>query len=1127
MNVNIPFTDNYSISGTWNFFEKEKETPQGIWPLQKNGVWHTGIHLKNSKNDLIRAIIPGEVVAYRIADKYSDNPLYEKDKTNTSDYCYENPKYSTTTVLMKHYFGEKAIPFYMLYTNLADAETINKEEFNYYKNEGSGTPYKLYQPLFFKKWIINPGAIKKENKQVIPYYSDKEFKSEKGYLFRDGCYLVCETYNGNTLYRDDTEFYLKKNISGFTKQQCPNKDKTNLYTNSEFILATQTHTDSSTYSKVINVYYNNTGNKKKKFYFKLNEIKSSKHTNVSSNNLKQIVTINFNHTSDYHFNYEKNLVIITNAKLKKKEYKFSDSEISEKLKASFSRTEYIQKAQNIKNTDKKIEYTSAELYNNYLFAGDEFKLESTNATELTISSKTYYLYFITKTKASTSGYIDWNEDVNKIISTRAVYSLETKKITNCSSKQLVTLHDSFIKQDTGITLYNYSQVLNSEVMRIIKTNKQTFALLKIKCGNDTLNNYTKLCLCGSANDRYFYAYLEVENNLNFTDIVTSTYRNSAFNKVVINQDSSENDEYFGPIGIYDGNNNLDLHIETFFTSLDDFSFIKKKNDEIQMVELSEKSKSLLYKPDRKDEILLKDTKFWIQNNAIYVIKYYCDLKTQYEKLKYILYKKIPIDLNPDKYNYTIESNTQIVIFNDNYKDLNIKKGKIYYLDGKYENCILDKYKQKNSDYYIYSFSKLSTASILNPFELPENTILYKSKNQKIVQVNKNEKIPRPSQFLAISNSDFVKINSKNYLLFSLNDKSYYLPEDALDSFECNSEYEQTLEEEKDGSKKIENNEETKRYNISDLPNFVLLEENPSTESDYRCDLKSLLFKIGLISTDDKKHNNVSCIYKDSTLYNDLTRLIIKAPSMWEKPSDWDSNYKKYITDDYSLWGVTENELPNVKKYIENQFFVTPDNKKKLIDSTSTKHYYFHPIKFLEYYLKKTVQDFNPYVNKVLVDLPGQSSGGVTLVTHNPGFSPLHDGTSFKTYVPTEKNELSFSDTTGIFNDDYIGVTSYYNSRFYFFHEGLDLQGSKGTDIYSLVYCKVLSFGTINNYGNVIIVKRLSRKNDIYLIAHLSEFSSKIKLGSIIAPGDIVGKVGGTGTGGKSVYSPHLHISYWN
>lgn len=32
---------------------------------------------------------------------------------------------------------------------------------------------------------------------------------------------------------------------------------------------------------------------------------------------------------------------------------------------------------------------------------------------------------------------------------------------------------------------------------------------------------------------------------------------------------------------------------------------------------------------------------------------------------------------------------------------------------------------------------------------------------------------------------------------------------------------------------------------------------------------------------------------------------------------------------------------------------------------------------------------------------------------------------------------------------------------------------------------------------------------------------------MIAPGDIVGKCGGTGTGGASVYTPHLHITYYN
>lgn len=44
---------------------------------------------------------------------------------------------------------------------------------------------------------------------------------------------------------------------------------------------------------------------------------------------------------------------------------------------------------------------------------------------------------------------------------------------------------------------------------------------------------------------------------------------------------------------------------------------------------------------------------------------------------------------------------------------------------------------------------------------------------------------------------------------------------------------------------------------------------------------------------------------------------------------------------------------------------------------------------------------------------------------------------------------------------------------------------------------------------------------------LSYYMDEIKIGKKIAPGDIVGYVGGSGASGLSAYSPHLHISYYN
>lgn len=191
MNENIPFQTSFNLNGDWDFFSREKETPNGIWPLQRNGVWHTGIHLTNSTNSIIKAIIPGEIVSYRICDNYID------------DFFNPNIKVSNSYVLMKHYFGEKGIPFYILYNGFASKTVIDSNEFNFPENINGKNKYR---PLFFKKWVIKNDVINELSYPVISFYNDKEYTNEAGYLFRDGRYLVCESKNGALLYRHDKQF---------------------------------------------------------------------------------------------------------------------------------------------------------------------------------------------------------------------------------------------------------------------------------------------------------------------------------------------------------------------------------------------------------------------------------------------------------------------------------------------------------------------------------------------------------------------------------------------------------------------------------------------------------------------------------------------------------------------------------------------------------------------------------------------------------------------------------------------------------------------------------------------------------------------------------------------------------
>lgn len=582
MNENIPFQTSFNLNGDWDFFSREKETPNGIWPLQRNGVWHTGIHLTNSTNSIIKAIIPGEIVSYRICDNYID------------DFFNPNIKVSNSYVLMRHYFGEKGIPFYILYNGFASKTVIDSNEFNFPENINGKNKYR---PLFFKKWVIKNDVINELSYPVISFYNDKEYTNEAGYLFRDGRYLVCESKNGALLYRHDKQFYLKSNIPGFTKVENTTKTKY-----SEYILACKGHVSDSDYSKTIYVYYDKE-HTEKKFKFSLKDVFEHNdnrcHIHVNSNNLNEKIQINFTKKEQYEYIFDKTFHIFS-----KKKYTVGakitfkkNNDLSDILGCSVSDIEYNEAGSPITELIQK------------LYIGDQIKINSL-ITEKKIGNESRYEYSITRISASNhidrdgfidnykntasaqDGYIDCT-DVKAIISERLVYSLLNKNVVNAgNTKPLVKLYDDYNYLTKGITLIKKSHIQNSEVIEVVKTGNKTYVLLKINYVNETYQNdvYTKLCTSG--NKEYFYGYLEVNNSLEISQIVNSVYRDDTVNETVIWDSDKTGDEYFGPIGIFDSDNHLDLHLETFFTDISDFSFKKRRNNDeaVQMLQISNEAK---------------------------------------------------------------------------------------------------------------------------------------------------------------------------------------------------------------------------------------------------------------------------------------------------------------------------------------------------------------------------------------------------------------------------------------------------------------------------------------------------------------------------------------------------------
>lgn len=87
------------------------------------------------------------------------------------------------------------------------------------------------------------------------------------------------------------------------------------------------------------------------------------------------------------------------------------------------------------------------------------------------------------------------------------------------------------------------------------------------------------------------------------------------------------------------------------------------------------------------------------------------------------------------------------------------------------------------------------------------------------------------------------------------------------------------------------------------------------------------------------------------------------------------------------------------------------------------------------------------------------------------------------------------------------------------HRGVDYAASKGTPIKSTGMGKIEFIGRKNGYGKTIVVKHGKQYSTLY--AHLSGFKTKLKAGSRVKQGQVIGYVGSTG----SATGPHLHYEF--
>ncbi|HLR03686.1 MAG TPA: M23 family metallopeptidase [Virgibacillus sp.] len=95
------------------------------------------------------------------------------------------------------------------------------------------------------------------------------------------------------------------------------------------------------------------------------------------------------------------------------------------------------------------------------------------------------------------------------------------------------------------------------------------------------------------------------------------------------------------------------------------------------------------------------------------------------------------------------------------------------------------------------------------------------------------------------------------------------------------------------------------------------------------------------------------------------------------------------------------------------------------------------------------------------------------------------------------------------------------------HEGTDIFADYGTPVHATTYGVVELMGW-NRYGGWRIGIR-DIHNIYHYFAHLSQYEEGVKVGDVVKPGDILGKVGSTGygppgTSGK--FPPHLHYGMY-
>jgi len=275
MNVQIPFCGEASGNARWDrAYENEKNTHSGVYPLVVRNMWHTGIHLsnkekKNFKDNFLKPMVEGELVAYKLASDYDILPLstdeiracendeIRKSLENTKEHYPElyreiasitgrtdasidnilqcikstedriNQKkdeiskaltpFSTGFMLTRNKFnisGKGEVTYFMLYSNLAPISDY--------------TPEREACRAFFRKWALKDAdQLFTTNVAKLNLFNDAGCADKSGKRIGENGRLTLYkgVYNGTDLYANETFKCIKDRTVYYVKNTQIANDK--------------------------------------------------------------------------------------------------------------------------------------------------------------------------------------------------------------------------------------------------------------------------------------------------------------------------------------------------------------------------------------------------------------------------------------------------------------------------------------------------------------------------------------------------------------------------------------------------------------------------------------------------------------------------------------------------------------------------------------------------------------------------------------------------------------------------------------------------------------------------------------------------------------------------------------